>query len=113
MTSASCPYKEIVSNDVTADKLLCLIDGKKTKIIVTPIGGQGYLFGRGNQQISPEIIRRVGSENILAIATPTKIFSLKLEPLLVDTGDEAVDDMLKGYKRILTGYREEVVCRIL
>jgi predicted polyphosphate/ATP-dependent NAD kinase len=105
--------KRLLASDVTADQLFQLVDEKKAKIIVTPIGGQGYLFGRGNQQISPEIIRKVGLENIIVISTPSKIFSLKLKPLLVDTGDEAVNQMLRGYVRVITGYGEEMVCKVL
>ena len=104
--------RQIVSIDVNANELLHLIDGKKAKIVVTPIGGQGYLFGRGNQQISPEIIQKVGSHNIIVIATPSKLFSLKLKPLLVDTGDEDVNQMLRGYTRVVTGYGAEMVCKI-
>jgi predicted polyphosphate/ATP-dependent NAD kinase len=104
--------KRLLANDATADQLFQLVHEKNAKIIITPIGGQGYLFGRGNQQISPEVIRKVGLENIIVISTPSKIFSLKLKPLLVDTGDEAVNQMLRGYVRVVTGYGEEMVCKV-
>jgi predicted polyphosphate/ATP-dependent NAD kinase len=83
------------------------------KIIVSPIGRQGFIFGRGNQQISPQIIRKVGVENIWVIATRNK---LSLIPpsrgLLVDTGEQEVDVMLSGYRRIITGYKEETVIKV-
>jgi predicted polyphosphate/ATP-dependent NAD kinase len=89
-----------------------LVAGKRAKIIVTVIGGQGFVFGRGNQQISPEVIRAVGKDNIVIAATPAKLATLHGKPLLVDTGDAKLDEELSGYTRVVTDYGRRVVHRI-
>ncbi len=105
--------RKIVAMDVNEKQLLQLIEGKRCKIIVSPIGGQGYIFGRGNQQISPSIIKKIGKENLIVISTKNKLFSIGLDhPLLVDTGDREVDAMLSGYIRVVNGYNEEVVMKV-
>jgi predicted polyphosphate/ATP-dependent NAD kinase len=103
---------EPVAQDAGEARILELIAGRPAAIIVTPIGGQGCLFGRGNQPISSRVITRVGRENIHVVSTPEKIHSLEGRPLWVDTGDPETDGMLRGYVRVLTGYREEIVIRI-
>lgn len=103
---------KLAAADLNEAQLLKIMDGHNTRIIVTPIGGQGYIFGRGNQQLSPEVIKKTGVDNIIVAATPAKLASLQRRPLLVDTGDNQVDEMLRGYKRVVTGYREEMVYKI-
>jgi predicted polyphosphate/ATP-dependent NAD kinase len=103
---------ELVATDVNESQLLELLKKRKAKIVVTPIGGQGYIFGRGNQQISPKVIEKVGRENIIVVSTTGKIHSLRGRPLWVDTGDRAVDKMLSGYTRVITGYDERIVYKV-
>jgi predicted polyphosphate/ATP-dependent NAD kinase len=101
----------VIELDVSEGRLLELLKDKPAKIIVTPIGGQGFIFGRGNQQISPKVLRVVGRENILVVSLVEKLNALQGEPLLVDTGDSNVDRMLAGYWNIIVGYRDRVVYR--
>jgi len=102
--------KKIVAKDVNEQQILQVIEGKKTKIIVTPIGGQGFVFGRGNQQISPKVIRKVGKENIIVIATENKMKHLRR--LKVDTGDPELDAEFAGTIKVVTDYKIEKVVKI-
>jgi predicted polyphosphate/ATP-dependent NAD kinase len=107
--------RSLIASDTNEAQLLELLDdhgGPPAKIIVTPIGGQGYLFGRGNQQISPRVIEKVGRENVLVVSTPDKLYALGSQPLLVDTGDRVVDEMLSGYIMVVTGYNERAVRKV-
>jgi predicted polyphosphate/ATP-dependent NAD kinase len=105
-------HGKLVAADANESRLLELLAGGQARIVVTPIGGQGYIFGRGNQQISPQVIRRVGNDNVLVVSTPGKIHALGGRPLWADTGDGEVDEMLSGYRRIITGYHEQIVYRV-
>lgn len=104
--------KELMANDIYGDKILDFIKGKKTKLIVTVTGGQGFLFGRGNQQITPEVIREIGKENIIILATKAKIAEFHHQPFLVDTPDEELNKELCGYYRVITAYGEFTMCRV-
>lgn len=101
------------ATDVNETQLLKLLEDRQpVKIIITPIGGQGYIFGRGNQQISPTVIKKVGKANLIVVSTPEKINSLRGRPFLVDTGDPATDRMLSGYIKVVTGYNEQIVYQV-
>jgi predicted polyphosphate/ATP-dependent NAD kinase len=103
-----------MKRDVNEETLLKEVqDWRDTWIIVSPIGRQGILFGRGNQQISPKVIRLVGREKIVVLATKSKIQSIEEGVLRVDTGDSELDHMLKGYIRVATDYREWRMLRIV
>ena len=78
-------------------------------VAVTPIGGQGFLLGRGNQQIAPEVLRVA---RLLVIATEAKLAALGGRPLLVDTGDDTLDRELRGHISVITGYRRTTMYRL-
>ncbi len=105
--------KQIIQLDANEKDILNILRNQKAKIVVTPIGGQGFIFGRGNQQLSSEIIKKVGKDNLIVLATPGKLASIGIgEPLRLDTGDVEVDEMLSGYIRVITGYAEEAIVKL-
>jgi predicted polyphosphate/ATP-dependent NAD kinase len=110
--------RKLLASDVNEGQIIDLLDSRpldgplEARIVVTPIGGQGYIFGRGNQQISPTVIERVGRENILVVSTKEKLYAMGSEPLRVDTGDRDVDQLLSGYMTVVTGYRERAVRKV-
>jgi predicted polyphosphate/ATP-dependent NAD kinase len=98
--------KKIIEHDVNEKQIIQAINGKKAKIIVTPIGGQGFIFGRGNQQISAKVIRQIGIDNIIVVATASKLWSLK--SLKVDTGDTELDAAFRTRKiKVTVDYKFE------
>lgn len=102
----------VVGNDLTEPQLWQLIQpyaSGQVKLVITLIGGQGHIFGRGNQQLSPRIIRAIGKENILIIATKTKLNALQARPLIADTSDSELDIELSGYLPVITGYSDQVL----
>jgi predicted polyphosphate/ATP-dependent NAD kinase len=95
--------------DATEEKLLACLKNYPAKIVVTLIGGQGHIFGRGNHQISPAVIRKVGRDNIVIVATKTKLKDMQGRPLLVDTWDADLNTELRGYLPVITGYDDAVL----
>jgi len=95
--------------DADERALLELLAGEEAGIVVTPVGGQGFLFGRGNQQLSAAVLERIDRERIVVIATEAKIGRLAGAPLRVDTGVAELDASLAGYTRVAVGYNREIV----
>lgn len=101
--------KQLIASDVTASELLALTADQSCKLVLTLIGGQGHIIGRGNQQLSADFLKILGKDNILLVATKSKITSLSGRALIVDSGDVAVDQQLSGLISIITGYHDQVL----
>lgn len=102
----------LIASDCTAQQLLELTDGQPCQLVITLIGGQGHIIGRGNQQLSPELLKRLGKQNIHVIATKTKLQALEGRPLIVDSGDPALNQQLSGVIPVTTGYHDSVLYRV-
>jgi len=105
--------KKLVSKDLNETGLLELLKHhEKVKLIISPIGAQGFIVGRGNLQITPEVIKKIGLDNILIVSTPAKLKTI--QHLLVDSGDADLDDMFneKRYLPVIIGYRTSTIKNI-
>lgn len=102
----------LVGADLNENALLQLMQGRETYIVVSVLGGHGSLFGRGNQQISAEVIRQVGRDHIQIITTLEKLIALDAGALHVDTGDEEIDAMLSGYMPLHTAPDRKVYFKV-
>jgi len=104
--------KKRVLRDATEEDLMDFLrTGRKARIVVTPIGAQGFFLGRGNQQISARVIGAVGARNVLVLAGPTK---LKGTPVLhADTGDPELDVSFKGRIKVISGYKRRRLISVL
>jgi len=103
--------RQLVEKDLNEKGILRLFERyKERKIIVTPIGGNGFVFGRGSKQFTPEVIRQVGRENVLVVGTRDKVS--ELDCLRVDTGDLKLDEMLSGYIKVWVGNKEAILMKV-
>ncbi|MER6003471.1 NAD(+)/NADH kinase [Nonomuraea angiospora] len=106
----------LVAADVAEAELFGLVSGRESALVLSVIGGQGFVLGRGNQQVSPRVLDAVldggDSGRLLVLATQQKLASLKGRPLLADSGDEDLDKKLGGHVQVITGYRESTIYRI-
>ncbi|MFH1821082.1 MAG: ATP-NAD kinase family protein [Methanobacteriota archaeon] len=101
----------LLAKDVGEEQILKAMKGKRATIIVSPIGKQGFILGRGNLQLSPEVLKQIGKENVWVIATPQKIACVS--SLKVDTEDVEIDNVFRGYMRVITGYHESRIVKVI
>ena len=102
----------VAGRDLTEGEIYARIADRAAHILVGLTGGQGFVFGRGNQQFSPRIIRSVGQADTTVVASAHKLAALSGQPLRVDTGDPDLDGALAGFIRVVTGSGETAVMRI-
>ncbi|MFO8035607.1 MAG: ATP-NAD kinase family protein [Anaerolineales bacterium] len=103
--------QDLVGEDINEKQILDLFQTYTERVlIVTPIGGNGFIFGRGNKQFTPAVIKAVGREHIQVVATRRKLADL--DCLRVDTGDPEVDQMLSGYLKVIVDYGEGKVMKV-
>jgi len=102
--------RELVGADLTATQITQLLnDHEKACAVVSIMGGQGHIFGRGNQQFTPAILRRLGKKNIHLVSAKSKITGLQGRPLIIDSGDPQLDKDWTGTMEVITGYRDQIV----
>ncbi|MFO8143441.1 MAG: ATP-NAD kinase family protein [Dehalococcoidales bacterium] len=101
----------LVADNLNEKKMLELIGHyPRVKIIISPIGGNAFIFGRGNQEFSPAVLKRVRRDDIVVVATRDKMKGVLC--LRVDTNDSEVDGKLRGFMRVVTHYNEEVLIEV-
>jgi predicted polyphosphate/ATP-dependent NAD kinase len=103
--------RHLVGKDLNESSILALLDQyPDAYIVVTPLGGNGFIFGRGNKQFTPEVLRRVGVDRVIILASRGKLMGLS--DLHVDTGDEELDRQLAGYRDVIVGHGHTKLMRV-
>jgi len=107
--------QQLLASDLTEQQLyerLCQLDAGQVKLVITVIGGQGHIIGRGNQQLSARVLDKIGRDNLWVVATKNKLEALQGRPLLIDSGDDSLDQQWSGLLSVITGYHDEVLVRL-
>ena len=104
---------KIVARDANEKTILDHAGERPLKLIIGVVGGQSYVLERGNQELSPDVIRRAERDNITIIASQEKLMALPDKRLLVETGDSALDRELAGYWRVVVGPTDEMVMKMV
>ncbi len=104
--------QQLIASDVDENTIIQTINQQAAKMVVTVIGGQGHVFGRGNQQLSAKVIRLTGQKNIIIVASNEKLRSLNKRPMIADTGDIELDQQLAGLYSVVTGYQQKTLYKL-
>jgi predicted polyphosphate/ATP-dependent NAD kinase len=103
----------VIGRDLASRALEELVSQHPARLILGIVGGQGFIFGRGNQQIAPPVIRAIGRDNVILLASQRKLLGLSENLLRADTGDPAVDAMLAGYLRVRIAPGRSTLMRVV
>ena len=106
---------KLIGTDLSEKELILYLDNyseNEIVLLLSPMGGQGFLIGRGNLQLSPDVLRKIGIDNIIGVATPAKLLSISR--IRIDTGDTSLDKEIRGkkYVKIIQGYRTIKIVKI-
>ena len=106
---------ELIGTDLSEKELISILEDysdEKIVLLLSPMGGQGFLIGRGNLQLSPDVLRKIGIENIMGVATPAKLLSISR--IRIDTSDISLDKEIreKKYIKMIQGYRTIKIVKI-
>ena len=104
----------IIGSDLNENEILSALKEHQgdVMLLLSPMGGQGFLIGRGNLQLSPDVLRIIGVNRVLGIVTPAKMLTLR--SLRIETGDSEMDQRFsdKKYLKVLQGYRTTRVLKV-
>ncbi|GGJ66856.1 ATP-NAD kinase family protein [Streptomyces brasiliensis] len=104
---------QLLVADAGEQELLAAVRRRRCRVLLSPLGGSGFLLGRGDQQVSAMLLREIGTDAVTVLATRSKLAALGGAPLWVDTGDAEVDSALSGMHRVLTGPGEYMIQPVL
>jgi predicted polyphosphate/ATP-dependent NAD kinase len=106
--------QRVLARDASEQELHRLLDAHpEASVVLGVIGGQGFLLGRGNQQLSPAVLDRVGASNVVILAAAGKVSALDPPVLWVDVGDDAPASVLAGYQRVHTAPGRSTVLKVI
>ncbi len=101
--------QQLLQADVSETDILNYLEQYSCRAVVSIIGGQGHIIGRGNQQFSAKVLKTLGKENITVISTKAKIAALEGRPLIVDSGDNQLDADFSGTIEVVTGFQDQIL----